>query len=164
MRALFFRKYTTHEHANKRTFTHICPGSNYRGLWQTPRIFIVTTLDWPGSAPPRIGPEGVYCIVSDENLSLPLQSITCQDTSHTDSCRYFLVLTFLVHNIQHDWVITGVYLMHTSALVFVQVWSSHRSPTKDGNLHESWIYSEIFCFSYISISYTSESFLPAGLS
>ena len=161
---LFFRKYTAHEHATKRTLTHICPGSNYRGLWQTPRIFIVTTLDWPGSAPPRIGPEGVYCIASDENLSLPLQSITCQDTSHTDSCRYFLVLTFLVHNIQHDLVIAGVHLMHTSALVFVQVWSSHRSPTKDGNLHESWIYSEIFCFPYISISYTSDSFLPAGLS
>lgn len=43
-------------------------GSSYRGIWKTKRVFEITILDWPGSAPPRVGPEGgSYC----ECISLP---------------------------------------------------------------------------------------------
>ena len=35
-----------------------CPGASYRGVWESSRVFVVTTLDWPGSAPPRVGPQG----------------------------------------------------------------------------------------------------------
>lgn len=35
-------------------------GASYRGVWKTSSVFEITILDWPGSAPPRVGPEGAF--------------------------------------------------------------------------------------------------------
>ncbi|KAJ1490596.1 hypothetical protein T484DRAFT_1883910 [Baffinella frigidus] len=34
-------------------------GSNYRGKWTSLKVFVVTILDWPGAAPPVVGPAGL---------------------------------------------------------------------------------------------------------
>ena len=34
-------------------------GAAYNGRWQDAKVFVITVLDWPGSAPPRVGPEGL---------------------------------------------------------------------------------------------------------
>ena len=48
-------------------------GSSYRGIWKTKSVFEITILDWPGSAPPRVGPEGgSYC----ECIFLPPRFLT----------------------------------------------------------------------------------------
>jgi hypothetical protein len=35
-------------------------GASYRGVWKTSSVFEITILDWPGSAPPRVGPRGAF--------------------------------------------------------------------------------------------------------
>jgi hypothetical protein len=34
-------------------------GSDYRGMWISKKVFRITIVDWPGAAPPEVGPEGL---------------------------------------------------------------------------------------------------------
>ena len=59
-------------------------GAAYNGRWQDAKVFVITVLDWPGSAPPRVGRSRCrYPVVasSQEGASKPV-------LSHEISRRY----------------------------------------------------------------------------
>lgn len=58
-------------------------GSDYRGTWVSNKVFRITIVDWPGAAPPEVGPEGLQvqvisnlgrAIRADPSLGLSVSS------------------------------------------------------------------------------------------
>lgn len=50
-------------------------GGSYRGIWISSKVFEITTLDWPGSGPPRVGPLGEHTALIEAKYLLVTKTI-----------------------------------------------------------------------------------------